>query len=283
MSRASRIGLQAGVVPRLAVFHAAGLLGACTPGAREAPTSNAVAPAGASRPGASPPAVPSSPPGSASAAPANTTRPPDEPTVAFEDFLAPVTPESLAASLGDWVWLIGTELRPVAMTIFGDVLLIDSGNRLHLLDTAFGVVEVVATSNDQFRTRLQEPLFQSAVLRLELARAVLGVPVPDASADGRPASGPLGPGQVFGFRIPLILGGPTTSGNVIRVSATTALAMSGIVARQLQSVPVGQPVAMEFRNFPGQGARGPTSGPPAFVRTARDRQSLAVRPSGPPR
>src|SRR5436190_21029297 len=65
----------------------------------------------------------------------------------FEDFLAPVDPGLVGMCLqASWSWfepLAGR--KPVAMTLFGDVFLIDRENAIYFLDTNFGELERVAT------------------------------------------------------------------------------------------------------------------------------------------
>lgn len=255
----------------------AGLTAGCTPDApKQTQRGAAAAAASVGRTGASAPAAPRPSSGGAVTAAPNGP-PPDEGSFVFEDFLAPVTPAALAASLSDWTAHVGTELRPVGITLFGDVLLIDRQNQIHVLDPSFGDVELVARSQEQFGARLQELAFQEALLRLRLARSVLGRAQPDASAGGALVDGDLQAGQVFGFRVPLILGGRPSAENVVRVSATTMLAMNALLLKQLDTAPFGEPVRVEFRNFPGLGAEGPNNARPSFVRTARDRPSLALQ------
>ncbi len=87
----------------------------------------------------------------------------------FQHFLAPVPPSSLATMFESWRWLPIAELRPTAMTVTGDVFLIDRDNRIYFLDTGFGTLERIADGNEHFRRRLNDGTdFAAALLRIDL-------------------------------------------------------------------------------------------------------------------
>ena len=190
-------------------------------------------------------------------------------TLSFDDYMAPVPLEQVAEILSDWTWCVPANHRPVGITLFGDVLLVDPGNRIFLLDTAFGVYERVAEGNDDFRAKLANPAFLQYLLRIELADRAMKSPVGDPQNDssiGRPRAS-----EIFAFRIPLIVGGQSTLDNLVRMPPHVPLAMASMLARQLEAVPPGTPVRMDFRNFPGRPA-GPPGGPNgALIRAARRR------------
>jgi hypothetical protein len=92
----------------------------------------------------------------------------------FESFLAsvdlPLLEESVRTS---WGWLESIrELRPFALTLAGDVLLIDRSKAIFFLDTNYGVVERIASGIGTLRSRLQHRLFARSILRMDLVLEV---------------------------------------------------------------------------------------------------------------
>ncbi|MFN9808560.1 MAG: hypothetical protein ACK6CU_02880 [Deltaproteobacteria bacterium] len=200
------------------------------------------------------------------------------PTLSFEDFLAPVPASSLAGMLEQWQWLPIRELRPTAMTLMGDVFLIDRDNRIYFLDTSFGVLERVADSNEHFSRRLNDEVgFAPALLRSDLLIEIQSTGVITGLSHAGVERGPANPapGQVCVFGVPLIAGGRPEASNVVLTDAGVYMDMQGQLTAGASRLEPGTEFATRFENWPE------VSPPPGaqrrrLVRAARDRRSFAL-------
>jgi len=59
--------------------------------------------------------------------------------------------------------------------------------------------------------------------------------------------GPLSPDRCFCLKVPAILGGPYTEGNIGATSRTELISFSGDLARQLKDAPDGTRFVMKIR------------------------------------
>jgi hypothetical protein len=201
------------------------------------------------------------------------------PTLSFEDFLAPVPASSLAGMLEQWQWLPIRELRPTAMTLMGDVFLIDRDNRIYFLDTSFGVLERVADSNEHFSRRLNDEVgFAPALLRSDLLIEIQSTGVIISASHAGVERGPAdpAPGQVFGFAVPLIAGGPPEPSNVILTSAAVYMDMQGQLTAGASRLEPGTEFATRFEDWPEEESPPPGAQRRRLVRAARDRRSFAL-------
>lgn len=181
----------------------------------------------------------------------------------FDDYMAKVDLPSLANAMSAWTWLEKlTDLRAVGLTLTCDVFLIDRTNAVYFLDTNFGVVEKLATGNDDFRARLQDEAFTRSLVRMNLVQGL--------RAKGVDAK----PGQCFSVKIPPLLGGslredleqPTDFVVVLR-----SLASWNLRARDYL---VGQ----EFQLEAGDDPEIRTAFPGKLRKFPRDRESFAISP-----
>lgn len=185
-------------------------------------------------------------------------------TFRFEDFLASVDLPLLAKSLSEgWWWMESIrELRPVSLTLAGDVFLIDRSNAVFFLDTNYGVVERVASGNDAFRRRLQDQDFARAILRMDL---ILELRSRHITATHN---------ECFMFAVSPALGGVVSANQVRAGNFQVPLDLLGQLARQVKGQPVGYEFRIAFPGWPGDAA-APAKG---SVRLhARDRPSFVER------
>ena len=181
----------------------------------------------------------------------------------FESFLAPVDLPVLAESVrASWGWLESLrELRPFALTLAGDVLLIDRSNAIYFLDTCYGVVERVASSNAALRSRLQDPHFACSILRTDLvlelrSRRVLAKH-----------------NQCFAFVLSPRIGGIAQADRMHPIDFRVHLDLLGQMARGLQHMVVGDELHIALRVFPkGKSPRAKRGG---LCVQPRDRPSFS--------
>ncbi len=178
----------------------------------------------------------------------------------FESFLAPVDLPLLAESVrASWGWLESIqELRPFALTLAGDVLLIDRANAIYLLDTCYGVVERVAASNAALRSRLQDHPFARSILRTDLVLELRSRRIVAKH------------NQCFAFVLSPRIGGIAQADRMHPIDFRVHLDFSGQMARGLQHMNVGDELQIALRVVPKS-------------KSARARQSsLRVQPRDRP-
>jgi Domain of unknown function (DUF1851) len=105
--------------------------------------------------------------------------------------------------LEDWRWLLGPTKQPILLTAIGDAFLQDMGDgSILLLDVAAGELLRVADDLAAFDALLADREFVVNYFAVEMV------------ADLRNAGVTLGPGQIYSFRQPPVLGGEYTLENV---------------------------------------------------------------------
>jgi len=131
----------------------------------------------------------------------------------------------------NWLWLIGEELSPLQVTIFGDVFLTPSSENqssenqssdgpVYFLDTGRGTLEEVAPDRGIWKRRLADPpaeWFHTGVLMDLLERGE------------RPAKG-----RVFSWKVPLSAGGEEDADNTTVADARLHLGQTSRAAQAAQ-------------------------------------------------
>jgi hypothetical protein len=182
-------------------------------------------------------------------------------TIRFEDFLASIDLPLLAESLSEnWWWLESIrELRPVALTLAGDVFLVDRNNAVFFLDTSYGVLEQVASGNDSFRARLQDEAFTRSILRMDLVDEL-------RSRGSIPKRN-----ECYLFDIPSV-GGTVSADRARAGSFQVKLDFLGQLTRGMRDLRVGQAFRVEFPDWPGENSKRVST----VRKHARDRRSFAL-------
>jgi hypothetical protein len=129
--------------------------------------------------------------------------------------------------LADWRWLIGGNYTPILMTAFGDLFLRDDAGHIHFLDLMAGQFKQVAKSDEEFNTLCQD--------RERRRTWFLGFFLTEI----RKALGELAPGECYGCKIPLSLGGELTPENFERTDLRTHYSVLGQLHRQTHNLPLG--------------------------------------------
>ena len=179
----------------------------------------------------------------------------------FEDFLASVDLSLLAESLSQsWGWMEPLRgLRPVSLTLAGDVFLVDAANAIYLLDTNYAVVERVASSPDQFRARLQDETFFRSITRANFVlemRARNVIPMHN---------------ECYLLAVSPALGGAVTADRARAGNFQALLEWLGQLNQSTGGLAIGQPFRLVFPDWPG-GAAPASAG--SVSKHPRDRASF---------
>ncbi len=129
--------------------------------------------------------------------------------------------------LGEWRWLIGSDLQPIVATVMGDVFLKSEDGCVSLLRTDLGELSRVASSVEGLKNSLKDSALVQDWFMLNLLQKLI-----DAGAV-------RGTNQVFGFVIPPVLGGEYSEKNIRVVSLPKYLNFTGDVAQQIADLPDG--------------------------------------------
>jgi hypothetical protein len=139
----------------------------------------------------------------------------EDPTLDFQRLLA------------DWKWLLQGQYRVVAGTKFGDWFIERPNGAVEILDATDGSLRQLAESTAAFRAsintqaRQEEWLLSLLVLSLHEKGVIPG------------------PGQCYGFKIPLILGGKAITDNVQVMDLVVWVSLCGQLHEQLSRLPPG--------------------------------------------
>lgn len=128
----------------------------------------------------------------------------------------------------DWRWLVGEQRLPILLTAIGDAFLQDvSDGSVHLLSVGSGMTEQVAASVEEFKALLSEKEFvvENFVPRIVVELRTLGQT--------------LAPGQIYGYKVPPVLGGKYSTENLEPTDIRVHFSLLGQMHRQLQNVPEG--------------------------------------------
>jgi hypothetical protein len=148
--------------------------------------------------------------------------------ITMRDLTAHLADEDQAGLLADWQWLEGADRAPILVTAMGNAVLLDAADgTVHLLDTQRGEIGAVASSIEEFNVRLTQREFVAHVFAVDVVSSLLQ------------SHEPLAPGQVWGFRTPLVLGGDYAPENVEAVDLCAHFSILGQVHQQVRELPAG--------------------------------------------
>jgi Domain of unknown function (DUF1851) len=138
--------------------------------------------------------------------------------------------DTYVRALESWSWLDLAGKLPVLASLFGDVFLQDRQG-YWFLDTIEGRLTMIAATQDELQTILGTEEGQDHYLLGGLAMA--------AERHGlRPQ-----PGEVYGFRVPPVLGGKTELDNVIVMDFVVSVNIAGQIHDQVRDLPPGTQIA----------------------------------------
>ena len=150
-------------------------------------------------------------------------------------------PEATSSLLEEWIWLIGTEKRPVLIAACGDAFVEDGRDgSVHFLDVGAAELSPVAETAEAFAGLLSDPAFASAYLRTERIAML------------RQQGLILKKDQVYSFRVPLSLGGEVRSENIEISDVAVHFSIAGQIERQIADLPEGAPITgIKIERIPG--------------------------------
>ncbi|HEY0155877.1 MAG TPA: T6SS immunity protein Tdi1 domain-containing protein [Thermoanaerobaculia bacterium] len=151
----------------------------------------------------------------------------DEVTAAG-DLLVPLPADfDIDAALGSWRWLVPQQVRPFAMTAFGDLFLVDGSGAVLFLDTIGGKREEVAASVEELKGTLQP------------AERIENWFMPDFVRELRAAGVHLSAGECYSAKHSIVLGGPFRVENWSPLSWRVHFSYMGALHEQLKDVAPG--------------------------------------------
>lgn len=132
------------------------------------------------------------------------------------------------ALLADWRWLIGPTKQPILVAAIGDAYLHDPDNgSVHLLDVGGGALEQIADSVDEFRELLADREFVTDSF------------VPSTIVALRNEGKTLGPGQIYSYLKPPVLGGTYSTSNLEPTDVSVHFSVLGQIHEQVKDLPEG--------------------------------------------
>ena len=142
-----------------------------------------------------------------------------------------LTPASQASLLEDWTWLVDAGKVAIAVTPCGDAFLEDrSTHVVSFLDTQAARLDPIAASRSELRDLLAKTEFIADKF------------CPDAVEEMRSKGERLRAGQVYGLKLPLVLGGRFRADNLEATDAQLHFHLLGQVQRQVRDLPPGTPI-----------------------------------------
>jgi hypothetical protein len=133
--------------------------------------------------------------------------------------------------LADWHRLIGPSKLPILLPRIGNAFVQDANDgSVHLLDVGAGELYPVADTFEEFRALLTDRTFVMEHFAVEIV-----VALPQAGVA-------LGPGQIYGFKVPPLLGGEYTRENTEATDITVHFSLLGQIAQQVSDLPPGTPI-----------------------------------------
>jgi hypothetical protein len=143
-----------------------------------------------------------------------------------------ISPEGLDREtlLSDWSWAMEEPMMPVLLTAMGDVFAQGQSGAVYFVDVACGTVERVASDGSQFQSILRDESFVTE--KMHPARIV----------ELRNAGLALGPGEVYSYRQPLVLGGDDELENFEMTNVAVHLSIHGQIHHQVKDLPPGTPI-----------------------------------------
>jgi hypothetical protein len=129
--------------------------------------------------------------------------------------------------LADWRWLVANNYTPIMMTAFGDLFLHGDAGPVHFLDLMTGRFKQVAESEEELSTLCED--------RSRCRTWFIGFLVMEL----RKTLGELAPGECYGCKLPLSLGGELAPDNFQRTDLQTHYSVMGQLHRPTHNLPLG--------------------------------------------
>ena len=133
--------------------------------------------------------------------------------------------------LSEWTWAMPEPLHPVLLTAMGDAFAQGESGAVYFVDMVEGNVRVVADDGESFQSLLRNNQFVTDHM------------FPSRIVQFRKAGMTLQPGQVYGHKQPLVLGGNDDIENVEATDASVHISIHGQVHRQVKELPNGTPIS----------------------------------------
>lgn len=184
----------------------------------------------------------------------------------LEDYVVLIDRIELARVVGaEWWWLEPVRgLRPMYVTLAGDVLLVDKADAVYLLDTSYSLVERIAASDGDFKQRMRDARFARALLRMDLVDTLRGRGIN------------AGHEECFALGPPPSVGGEVRAEHAHAVDFRVELAFLSRLTQAMKGLAVGQEFKLSFVGWPGD-PDSQSRARAALVVHTRDRPSFAVR------
>ena len=148
------------------------------------------------------------------------------------DYLIDHSDFAWSDSLDDWRWLLALPVTVWLCNRFAELVLVMEDGTVSYLETSAGAMKKIATSRQDFITKLDEG---------NNANEWLMIPLVDRCfAAGKV----LGPRQCYGFSTPPVLGGAYDLTNIEVTDLAVYLAVMGQIHRQIKDVPDGTKIQM---------------------------------------
>jgi hypothetical protein len=140
-----------------------------------------------------------------------------------------LNPETL---LDDWRWLIGPRKFPILLAAIGDAFVQDADdNSVHLVSVAAGEMEQVASNPEDLRRLLGQKEFVADFFAVQVIGELIRAGVR------------LGPGQIYSYKRPPVLGGAFALDNVEPADIAVHFSLSGQIHEQVRGLPPGTPIS----------------------------------------
>jgi hypothetical protein len=139
----------------------------------------------------------------------------------LDDLTVSISHLDRKALLRDWRWLIGPTKVPVLVTALGNAFVVDTEDgTVHVLDAGPGTLQQVSACTDEFRKRLRQKDFV-----IEHFAPIIVVRM-------RERGQALGPGQLYGFKTPPLLGGEYSADNLEPTDIDVHFALLGQIQQR---------------------------------------------------
>jgi hypothetical protein len=171
--------------------------------------------------------------------------------IAIADYLIDQNGIDWPKALATWSWLVPPEFTLWLVNRFADLFIVLPNNTVHMLDVGVGTLTKVADSRDEFATKIDEDNTMNQWLMVPLVDRLVAAGVV------------LHPGQCYGFKVPLVLGGDYTVENIASMTLLDYLGAYGSIHEQLRDVPEGTQVVLNVVQKPAEPDSTPDAEPGA--------------------
>ncbi|WP_406685433.1 DUF1851 domain-containing protein [Seonamhaeicola sp. MEBiC1930] len=129
-----------------------------------------------------------------------------------------------------WNWLIGTDKKPILMSSIGDLFLVDNNGVCYWLNVGEGILEIVANSIDEFKTKLNdnEQVDEWFLIGLIKKLKESGLELTDK--------------HLYGYKKLPVLGGEYEPENFELTDIEVHFELSGQIQKQIKDLPDGTKV-----------------------------------------